>query len=71
MIIDALKCPQMVLLGSVGTNSPTSARHENDLEYIKILGTPFRKLVFCDGAPNPYKLYQLLHARRFPRNEFG
>jgi len=35
------------LLGFMGTNSPTSVRHGDDLEYIRIWTTPH-------GAPSPY-----------------
>jgi len=31
------------------TNSPTSVRHEDGFEYIRILATPPRKLIFWDG----------------------
>ena len=34
------------------TNSPTSARHGDDLEYIRIWKTLLRRLVFWDGAPS-------------------
>ena len=41
------------LLGFVRTNNPTSARHGDDLGYIR--ATPPRRLVFWDGAPSLYK----------------
>jgi len=34
-------------------NSPTSARYEDDLEYMRIWTTLPRRLVFWDGAPSP------------------
>ena len=40
------------------TNSPTSARHRDSLEFIKIWATPPKKLIFYDDAPSPYKWYQ-------------
>ena len=46
------------LLGFVRTNCPTSAKHGDGLGYIRIWATPPRRLVFWDGAPNPYKWYQ-------------
>jgi len=44
------------LLGFVRANSPTSARHGDDLLYTSIWATPPRRLVFWDGAPGPYRL---------------
>jgi len=35
------------------TNSPTSARHEDGLGFIRIWATPPRRLVFWDGVPSP------------------
>jgi len=35
------------------TNSPTLARHEDGLAYIRIWVTPPRRLVFWDGIPSP------------------
>ena len=46
------------MLRFVQTNSPTLARHEDGLEYIRILATPPIRLVFWDGAPSSYKWYQ-------------
>ena len=37
------------------TNSPTSARHGDDLGFIRIWVTLPRRLVFWDGALSPYK----------------
>ena len=45
-------------LSFMGTNSLTSARHGDALEYIRIWATPLRKIVFWDGVSVPYKLYQ-------------
>ena len=36
------------------TNSPTLARHGDDLGFIRICATPSRRLVFWDGALSPY-----------------
>ena len=44
--------------GGCRTNSPTSARHEYSLEYIRIWATPRRRLVFWDDVLTPYKWYQ-------------
>ena len=46
------------VLGFVRTDSPTSARHENCLAYIRIWSAPPKRLIFWDGASSPYKLYQ-------------
>ena len=51
------------LLEFVRTNSPTSARHEDDLEYIRIWATPARRLVFWDGDP-PKSLQNLKQIRK-------
>ena len=40
------------------TDSPTSTKHRDDLDYIKIWAIPFRRLAFCGGAPSPYNWYQ-------------
>jgi len=34
---------------------PPSARHRDDLGYIKIWSTPSRRLVFWDDAPSPQR----------------
>ena len=39
-----------VRFGSI--NSPTSARHRDELEYVKIWATPLRRLVFWESAPS-------------------
>ena len=47
------------MLGFVRTNSPTSARYEDCLWYIRIWVTPPRRLVFWDGASSPYTTKKL------------
>ena len=45
------------LLSWVQTNSLTSDRHGDGLEYIRIWTIPPRRLVFWDGAQSPYKMF--------------
>ena len=40
-------------MGFGSENNPTSTKHRNDLEYIRIWVTPHRRLIFWDGAPSP------------------
>ena len=54
------------------TSSPTLARQEDGLGYIRIWVTPLRRLVFWDGTPSPFKCYQshapnLIMCERSPR----
>jgi len=47
---------QWCSVGNLGqTNSPTLARHEDDLGFIRIWATLSNRLIFWDGAPSPYK----------------
>ena len=45
------------LLGFDQTISPTSARHEDGLGFIRTWATPPRRLVFWDGVPGPYSIW--------------
>ena len=38
------------------TSSPKSARHADDLRFIRIWATPPNRLVFWDRAPSPYSI---------------
>ena len=46
------------IVGIYANKCPTSARHGDGLEYIRIWATSPRRLIFWDSAPSSYKWYQ-------------
>ena len=65
LIVEAQTLYSRGIVEIMRTNSPTSARHGDDLGYIRIWATPSRMLAFNDGTPNLYisQLSVILHIK--------